>query len=232
MILAVEIGILGKYINELGHDGPPQMTSFNHPPAVRSVEPRPEMVAQLRDATRAEHDAIEASLGLLHPSLTLGAYRRIIERFHGYYQPLELALQRTPGLVELGLDLPRRLRTPLLRRDLEALVGPPVEDLPTCHALPVIDGVSAALGCLYVLEGASLGGQVITRHVRATLGVTPGHGCAFFFGDGEQTRAHWKGFVNLLERFGAVHPDAHAGVLVAAIATFQTLRCWWEGASA
>ena len=46
--------------------------------------------------------------------------------------------------------------------------------------LPDLQGVQEALGCLYVVEGSTLGGQVIARHLRQTLGVDPRCGGSFF----------------------------------------------------
>jgi heme oxygenase len=50
-----------------------------------------------------------------------------------------------------------------------------------------------AVGCLYVLEGATLGGQFISRHL-ATLGIGPANGGLFFHGYGAKTGEMWKSF--------------------------------------
>jgi heme oxygenase len=48
--------------------------------------------------------------------------------------------------------------------DLQALgCTPSLERLPMCAQLPVIDSSAACLGVLYVLEGATLGGQILRR---------------------------------------------------------------------
>ena len=78
-----------------------------------------------------------------------------------------------------------------------------VAALPHCKRLPSVDTLPGLLGCLCVSEGASLGGQVITRHLRASLGLTPSTGGAFFFGVGEPTGQCWKTFVQALTRLVA-----------------------------
>ena len=55
--------------------------------------------------------------------------------------------------------------------------------------IPTPNSDSLAFGCLYVMEGATLGGQVIGRHVRQTLGVTPETGGRFHAAYGDRTEA-------------------------------------------
>ena len=47
------------------------------------------ILARLKDETRPEHDAIEQVLDLMDGTLTLAAYRRRLEQFHGFYRPVE-----------------------------------------------------------------------------------------------------------------------------------------------
>lgn len=80
------------------------------------------------------------------------------------------------------------------------------------------------LGCLYVIEGATLGGQVITRHLLATHGITPETGGAFFAGYGAETGPHWQAFgamITAAERFGAADE-----IVASANRTFETLDRW------
>src|SRR4051812_18149702 len=57
----------------------PQMAPFTGSLGGGGGEPRTGLLAKLRAATRTEHDAIEASLGLLRASLTVQRYRKIVE---------------------------------------------------------------------------------------------------------------------------------------------------------
>lgn len=63
------------------------------------VATRSSLLAALRDATRSEHDATEAALGLLRDSLTLDEYVVILERMCGDDEPLEAVLRRTRHLA-------------------------------------------------------------------------------------------------------------------------------------
>jgi len=183
-------------------------------------------LAVLRERTRTEHDAIERSLDLTSLTLTRDAYQRTLERFYGFYQPLERDLCEVFGLAQGEAHLAHREKTPWLAGDLLILRSEP-QELPLCGDLPALDGMSSALGCMYVLEGASLGGQVISRHLRAHLGITPESGGRFFHAYGEETGAMWKAF-GAVVRALVTTPEDQDRAVEAAATTFRTLRRWCE----
>ena len=178
-------------------------------------------MARLREATRDAHDRIERALPLFDPSLTRERYRRILEVLHGFYVPLEPVCARVVGDNELTL----RAKVPLLRTDLRALGCTPTEllALPSCNDLPIVERVSQALGVFYVLEGATLGGQIIHRHLRTMLAIDTDNGGAFFAGYRERTREMWSRFSDHVNH--AVALDVELAV-VTAIATFMALERW------
>lgn len=82
-------------------------------------------------------------------------------------------------------------------------------------------------GRLYVLEGASLGGQVIAPVLHRRFRLAKGSGASFFVGDGEGTPARWMLVLAWLE--GLVHAGARSEEIVAAArATFESLAQWVE----
>lgn len=58
------------------------------------------VLQRLRTETRPHHDAIETSLDLMSDTLTLGAYRHTLARFHGFYRPLEASMQAMGGWAD------------------------------------------------------------------------------------------------------------------------------------
>ena len=60
---------------------------------------------------------------------------------------------------------------------------------------PELSCVEDLAGGLYVLEGACLGGQVLSPLLHRRLGLTKGSGAAFFAGDEESTLPRWTLFV-------------------------------------
>jgi heme oxygenase len=156
----------------------------------------------LREGTQDLHERIESRLDIPARLTTPDAYRTLLERFFGYYSPLEdilAAPERAADRAALGLDLGDRRKAGLLESDLRDL-GLSVSDvagLARCPAglLPSPRGAAALAGCAYVLEGATLGGQVIGRHLDRALGRHPGGpGARFFHGYGARTGAMWQRF--------------------------------------
>ena len=192
---------------------------------IEAVSARMHFLTRLRAETRPRHDAIEAALELTSSALTLGTYRQTLTRFYGFYGPLEAGLWAVGGWVERGLDLTERRKTPLLEADLRALGVANPQDLPVCTDLPPHDTVAATFGCLYVLEGATLGGQVISPVLRKRLGVTPDTGGRFFDGYGDRTGPMWQAFRAALVAFAVTSGDQDE-IVSAAKDTFSKLHRW------
>jgi heme oxygenase len=98
-------------------------------------------------------------------------------------------------------------------------------ELPQAKALPDLGTAAKLFGCLYVLEGATLGGQIITRHLNASLGLTPQSGGSFFSGYGQHTGSRWKEFCAHLTAFAA-RSNCDLEIVEGANATFDSLDRW------
>ncbi len=185
------------------------------------------ILKHLKMATRERHAALEGQLPLLDPLLSHENYRLLLGRFFGYYAPLETRLLALPWPDEIGFDYSGRHKTPRLAQDLIALGETPetLAQLPRCQDLPEVVTLSNQLGCLYVIEGATLGGQIITRHLQATLGLTPETGAAFFNGYGAQTGAQWQTFCTMLTDL-AERTGGDEEIIATANRTFETLGQW------
>src|SRR5688572_19344201 len=137
---------------------------------------------QLRRETRAFHDRLEAQLGLFEPQLSIGRYRQVLEAFYGFYAPVEVCLARLAAGCQLSFPL--RARSGLIENDLLALglSRRELAELPRCVELPRLDCSENLAGCLYVLEGACLGGQMLAPMLHRQLGVARESGAPFFVG--------------------------------------------------
>jgi len=80
------------------------------------------------------------------------------------------------------------------------------------------------LGSIYVLEGSTLGGQLIQPHLQQTLGLERGQGSSYFVGYGRQTAAMWQSFRHYVLRHSAL--DADDAMFRSAALTFQALERW------
>jgi len=159
----------------------------------------------LRRETTSDHEAVEGSIPLMTEDLDTGRYVAVLEQLYGIVAAWEeLLAEVSPDWLQ-AIRVPRR-RQEMLRDDLAhfgveaACAGTPM--------LPLIRSHSELLGAMYVMEGSTLGGQLIARHVERVLHLEPGAGDAYFRSHGDRTGAMWKEFCAVLrERI----PDAEAG---------------------
>ena len=181
----------------------------------------------LKEATGARHIALESRLPLLDAGMSRLDYLQLLRRFSGYYEPLEAQLLALPYWRSMDFDYVERYKTPRLKQDLQALGETPrtLEQVDRCSHLPALASLEQLLGCLYVIEGATLGGQVITRRLQANLGLAPASGAAFFSGYGAQTGSRWKAFCAMLNA-NAGEAKSQADIVGSANLTFETLGKW------
>ena len=137
------------------------------------------MLRALRTSTADEHRRVATTLDLLDPGLTRARLTGVLTRLHGFWAAAEAGLDvwaaREPGAAHT-LGWHRRRRTALFAGDLAALGADPAAS-PTPPLQPVAS-TDEALGRLYVLEGSTLGGTFIDRHLTTlpSLARRPGAG--------------------------------------------------------
>jgi heme oxygenase len=156
--------------------------------------------AALRDATRAAHHGIDhhaLMAPLLKPSLTLAHYSYVLQVMNWVHRPLHRCLQGSlqrfcPDHVDQISDRPHWLAADLKSLGCDALQPPP-SALAQWHG-PRLTSAAELAGVLYVIEGSTLGGQVITRQLQTSLQVSPSQGARFFHGHGDQTMARWQAY--------------------------------------
>jgi heme oxygenase len=156
-------------------------------------------------------------------------YLAHMRKMWGFCAPLEAGID--PGALRDALpDYESRRKLPLLTRDLLAL-GTPAADvshLARCMTLPACAEPAAVFGCLYVLEGASLGGRTLLPLVERNLGFTESNGAAFLASYGARVDAMWQTFGMALE--GWCSTPARSDLATAAAAsTFDALDGWLCG---
>jgi heme oxygenase len=184
------------------------------------------LMARLRHDTADHHSRAEHAVDLRASLSSRNDYRELLGRLHGFYAPLETALERFAAEVP-ELLIPQRRKTPLLESDLRML-GDSVAAITTLQrseALPCLGSVAGAVGCLYVLEGATLGGRVIARLLQNTLGISAPTGGAFFASYGERIDTMWQAFGQAAECC-CDRASRQDDAVKAAIATFECFTAW------
>ncbi|ANZ40298.1 hypothetical protein BBK82_33985 [Lentzea guizhouensis] len=150
------------------------------------------LLAHLRIETRAAHRALEDELGFLHRLDSPARYAGVLAAFLGFHEPLEKALDASIAAHDLPWELAPGAG--LLAGDLRGLGWSSARIASLRRADPPdVAELPALVGSLYVVEGARLGGRLITRWVGEALGPVP---VSFFASDGDVRRR--------LRRFGAV----------------------------
>jgi heme oxygenase len=125
------------------------------------TSPRSTVRARLREATRREHDAVDALFSRFDLADAAG-YAAFLALQAAAHAPVEAALDRAGAAAVLD-DWPARRRAHLLLADLADLGADARPPVPA----PAFDTAPALLGGLYVLEGSRLGGAVLRRRLPA-----------------------------------------------------------------
>lgn len=196
-----------------------------------------ELIVALRLATAATHQAVELLPGMVRltgadPSpADYRRYLRLMARVYGTLEPSlyaalsaagapgpDAADRRSPALTAGRISaLGLRPKFPALCADLAVHGLEPPAVAPDRLSPP---DLNTALGGLYVLEGSTLGGRVVARHLRKHLG-DPLPGGTFLDFHGDQASAHWKRLGLALDGLaadGLIDPDC---VIAGACAVFQ-----------
>lgn len=178
-----------------------------------------EILSLLRAATVEAHGGLEKLVDVESRLRSRTAYAHLLRGLAGFYLPLEAELE-TVDWGRTGLDWESRRKSGWLLEDLAEL-GCDTSILPWAGDVPHMASSSFALGALYVVEGATLGGRQVLGMMQAA-GVADWP--ARYFGNYSENRAlRWREFTELLER----QPQDHAESIVqGAVHTFRGLHRW------
>lgn len=181
------------------------------PPATSGI------LTRLRTETRPYHEALEENS--FNQELTAGrpsreATEHFLTKMYGFMEPYEQRLRQHSFGPAWNID--QRYRAHLILQDLPVEVPTP----PLCPSMPPLNTWPQLLGAMYVLEGSTLGGQVITRQL-AKAGIPTR---AYFSGYGDQTGPLWKSFCQLLVQEAT--EENQDEIVESASRTFQHLHAW------
>ncbi len=177
------------------------------------------ILQKLKESTRQQHEDVEGAVDVMSKLFSIDDYKKMIARFRSFYAGYEPTVPYA-ALKAAGFDYEERRKLPSLDADAKALgieEGPVFTDLPDVSSLP------KAFGSIYVIEGSTLGGQVISRHLKEHLGLTPENGGAFFASYGPKVGPMWKQFGEAVTAFagGGMHDEE---IVEAAKQTFYSIN--------
>lgn len=205
---------------------------------LRRAAPSDSARAQLRAATDTAHRRLHVHpffAALVSGQIDRPAYRALLARLLGFHEPLEKRLFAAPWQTMFGLDMGEHRRVNSLIEDIADLhmTAEHIRILPRIPAalLPILDTPGKFLGCLYVREGATLGGRVLSQKLDFLLQPDLRNhkelrGRQFLTGrNGDAVR--WSNLCGVIgdKAWISLIPD----MILGATETFGALECWLDG---
>jgi len=182
------------------------------------------ILEHLRTQTRSSHQALEK---LLIPRLKnisdKKEYAKLLAIFYGYFFPLEQLINDYLDNRSVP-DFAERRKADALLQDYAA-VAPQSEPISICDDLPQITNDAEAMAALYVLEGSTLGGRIITQMLVNNTGIRPEEGIRFFSGYRENTELMWQRFIKALDTYSD-DEAIHRSMAQTADDTFLKFKNW------
>lgn len=179
---------------------------------------------QLRKETKFLHDQIEQSpllKKIIDQKISLEEYRFLIKKFYNFIAPCEALINALPCKPIIA----GREKTVLLEEDLRALgVIDHVYSEKSWCSLPQLSEREHVLGYLYVMEGSTLGGQIITQMLQTQLHISVDQGGKFFYGYGKKTKMMWNNFCRDLNNVSDI--ALQDKIIQSARLTYNTLNEW------
>jgi heme oxygenase (biliverdin-IX-beta and delta-forming) len=184
---------------------------------------RPSALAtRLRGETADLHKRTEEQAGIPGRINSAEDYALLLQSMLAFHLTAEQALLDTQWATEwerVGVTIGDHNRSHLIAEDLRTLGHAPAQTLDR-EVAPgpelAIGCFAEALGCLYVVEGSSLGGKYIAPTMVQKLGPVP---IAYYAGAGRDHPAPWRRVQHALGVFETGAGDGDA-VVAGAILTF------------
>lgn len=182
-----------------------------------------DILTELKTQTWPIHQELEKiSLlkKLMREEIDLQEYKKLLCIFYGFIYPYENKIKMTNSSL-----LSNREKSPLLRADLATFEQINLEELPFCEATISLTWEAEIYGYLYVMEGATLGGQFITKALKANNKLSPQISTHYFNAYDQKTRSNWGDFsLDLCEK--NVTNAKKKQVVTTAIEIFTALFYW------
>ena len=183
---------------------------------------------ELRQATAAVHGRLHhvpVFAALAAGRLDLDGYLDLLGRLHGLHEPFEAAVARAgpPGLQPGQWRRAHMLRSDMaaLGRSEAAIGALPWHPAPSGHWSP-----AQAMGCLYVIEGSTLGGRQLARQLDHLLPTADAAGRTFLLAGTGEDHVRWRDFCAALDACGA-DPVSRADMVAGAVEAFRCFEAWF-----
>jgi heme oxygenase len=180
---------------------------------------------KLKEETKQNHQQLEKKLIVFMRNIrTKEDYANLLMLFYSFFGGLELAIDKHFDVSYLP-DYNLRRKTSSLADDLLQL-GSVLPALANAEKLPSIDNHLQASGALYVIEGSTLGGKIISKMIRQQLNFNDNYGLSFFNGYGNDPEKMWQTFKLFLDK--PISPAEEEIVIQSANDTFKKFSDFFD----
>ncbi|MEO3408570.1 biliverdin-producing heme oxygenase [Mucilaginibacter sp. CAU 1740] len=181
---------------------------------------------KIKQATASLHDKLEQNMfvgQIMDGSLTFEQYLIILHLNYGIHLAVEgFLFGGLSSELQHKLDIPNRIKLPALIKDLEEINTSMSSDIegPPPNYIDLSSDASI-LGAMYVLEGATLGGNVIVKRLKTNEHLQPRNlNYHYYQVYGDQLGPKWKQFLEVLNDI----PEAeHQAAINSAVRLFEQM---------
>lgn len=184
------------------------------------------ILERIKKETEKNHILLESVPLLSHlpkNTISIHLYLEVLKKFYGFFKPIEDALNHIDQIGDFLPDFHERRKSDWLTTDMKNLRVP--EHGICCEDTPEVKDLSDAFGILYVMEGSTLGGRVISRNLKEALDLDKDNGASFFNGYGPQTGEKWSIFRQALINYSIASNNDDV-IIEKARQTFHKLYVW------
>lgn len=174
---------------------------------------------ELKKNTAVAHLELERKMiPLLKQINSKEDYVELLDFLYGYYKPLESNIQPFSSGISF------HQHTPNIEKDINELEPSHKFSGRVAADIPAFDSREKALGALYVLEGSTLGGQIISKMLAKQITGSDVNSFSFYNPYGDATNQKWSEFKKLLD--ADYTAEQKALISEGANETFTTLHKW------
>ncbi|MEO5500983.1 MAG: biliverdin-producing heme oxygenase [Ginsengibacter sp.] len=179
---------------------------------------------ELKLKTKEKHQQLEVKIvGAIKAIRQRKDYVDLLQIFAGYFYELEILIKQTLSNNVLP-DFSLRRKAAALQADLLSMSASMPERISN-ENLPIIKNNLQAIGALYVMEGSTLGGGVITKIISAKLPAEKAF--TFFEGYGEKTIEMWNSFKTSINAISLTKEET-AIIIESANETFKKFSLYFD----
>ncbi|MDD2791008.1 MAG: biliverdin-producing heme oxygenase [Sulfurimonas sp.] len=181
---------------------------------------------RLKILTKPFHDSLEATplaIVLASGEISREQYISYLKALYILHKRVEPAICAMPEWENYLLDPHLHMRLDLLIADLEAL-GIFTESLTPNKILNTEDSFAKAIGMLYVLEGSTMGGKLLSQRLTHIKGKENFPVNNYFNAYEHQTIKRWGEYCNFLSEYEHKNPQDSSEIILGACSMFLEIE--------